>query len=304
MPLTVPETIYLGLVLAGGTYALVRTLGFLGVIRRVRIQAIERRRRFEAVQTKSPLRDPKGVALERGIESVEKQFSVLRRLLVPLIVLMTLLLIAPTLLTQTSATTASVIGAVVAAVLGLALRPMLENAVAGLVISSSQLVRIGDTVHIDEWYGTIEDITATHTTLKVWDWRRYLVPNGRMLQSAFVNDSLFDTFQWAHVEFWVAPDADLALVEEIAVRAPLESSHFSHREEPKFWVIDIQKDAIQCWVAAWADTPSAAWSLKNDVRTTILRELRRHGVRPSLQHHAWSRERSSELSAGDPSKAS
>lgn len=296
MNLSVAEQIYVGLVLAVGGYALVRTLMLLGVTRRLRIRGVQERRRFESVRTGSPVDDPKAVALERGIESIEKHFSVLRRLLIPLIAFLTLLLAAPAFLASTSATTASMTGAVIAVVLGLALRPFLENAVGGLVISSSGLVRIGDTVRLDDWYGTIEDITTTHTTIKVWDWRRYLVPNSRMLQSAFFNYSLFDTYQWAYVEFWVAPDVDLDEVREIAVQSPLRSAHFSKREEPKFWIIRIEKDAICCWVAAWADTPSGAWALTNDIRTELLGELRRRGIPLSLQRHHWS----SESSPGAP----
>jgi small-conductance mechanosensitive channel len=231
-PLNALELTYIAIVVGAGFYCLLRTLLFLRGARHARMRSVERRSRFEAIRTETPLEDPRSVALERGRESIESHFSVLKRLLVPLIVGLTLLLAAVPLLAGTSAATASMIGAVIAVVLGVALRPFLENAVAGLVISSSRLVRIGDTVRIDDWYGTVEDITATHTTVKVWDWRRYLVPNGRMLQKAFFNYSVFDSYQWAYVEFWVAPDADIDLVQEIAVAAPARSRHFSGGRTP------------------------------------------------------------------------
>jgi len=290
MPLSVPEIIYIVIVLGVGCYGLVRTLLFLRMARRARIRSVKRRSRFEAVRTDSPIKHPEEVAMERGLESIETRFSVMRRVLVPLLLGLTLLLAAVPLFAETSAATASMIGAVIAVVCGMALRPFLENAVAGLVISSSQLVRIGDTIRIDDWYGTVEDITGTHTTVKVWDWRRYLVPNGRMLQSTFFNYSLFDTYQWAYVEFWVAPDADLDQVKEIALRAPLDSPYFAKTEDPAFWIIRIEKDAICCWVAAWADTPSGAWALTHDIRTELLRELRRQQIPLSLSRQRWSQE--------------
>jgi small-conductance mechanosensitive channel len=290
VPLSFPELVYVTIVLGAGAYALVRTLVLLGVTRRLRIGNVKKRRRFESLPTGSPIDAPRDVAVERGIESIERHFSVMRRLLVPLIALLALLLAAPAFLADSSATTASMIGTVVAVVVGFAVRPFLENAVAGLVISSSRLVRIGDTVRVDDWYGTIEDITATHTAVKVWDWRRYLVPNSRMLGSAFFNYSLYDTFVWAYAEFWVTPDADLDEVREIALRAPLESPYFSSREDPTFWIIGIHKDAICCWVAAWADTPSGAWALTHDMRTTLLADLRRRGIPLSVQRHRVSSE--------------
>ena len=288
MPISTGELIYVLVVIGAGGYALARTWVFLRSTRAARLSSVEQRRRFEAVRTAGPIDDPKAVAFERGVESIKTHFSVLRRLLLPSLAGATLFLASIPFVAATSAPVASLAGAALAVLIGLAVRPFLENAIAGLVISSSRLVRIGDTVRIDDWYGTVEDITATHTTLKVWDWRRYLVPNSRMLGSAFFNYSLHDTYQWAYVEFWVAPDADLDTVRELALRAPLDSPHFAGHEDPRFWVMRIERDAICCWVAAWADTPSAAWLLTDNIRTHLLRELRQRNIPLSLQRHHWS----------------
>lgn len=285
-----PTVVYIVAVLTIGTYALLRSLALLRATRNARIRGVEERRRFESVRTRTPLEDATSVARDRGIESIETHFTVVRRMVVPLIVGTTILLASVPLLADAPAATASLVGTVVAVVLGLALRPFLENAVSGIVISASRLVRIGDTVKVDGNYGTVEDITATHTTIKLWDWRRYLVPNGRMLQSPFLNYSLFDSFQWAYVEFWVAPDADLERVREIAVEASRRSSFLAGDEPPKFWVIEMDKDAVRCWVAAWANTPADAWSLTHDVRTHLLTELRKNGISLSLQRHRLSPE--------------
>jgi len=290
MSLSIAEAIYVTLVTGVGGYLFVKMWRLIGSSQRQRVGNVRRRRRFDAVETSAPIEDPTSVALRRGVESIEHQFSVVRRFLLPVILLFVGALVAPVFLGRTSATTASIIGAVLAAVLGLALRPLLENAIAGLVIGFSRLVRIGDTVTIDNQFGTIEDITMTHTTVKLWDWRRFLVPNNRMLQIDFVNHSLYDSFHWAHVEFSVAPDADLDLVRRIALRAPLGSPHFANHEEPKFWVTAIEKDAIWGWVVAWADSPSAAWSLKNDIREQLLADFARHGIARSLQRHVWTPE--------------
>lgn len=286
MPISASEIIYVLAVLAIGAYALIRVLRFLHASRSARLKQVERRRRFDVIRTETPLDHPNEVALERGVESIETHFSVLRRLLVPLIVGATLVLAAIPFIAATSASSATVVAAVTAALVGLALRPFLENAFAGLVISSSRLVRIGDTVRLDDCYGTVEDITVTHTTIKAWDWRRYLVPNGRMLESTFFNYSLFDTYQWAYVEFFVAPDADLDEVARIAVEVPTRSKFFSGSEKPKFWVMRIEKDTVCCWVAAWANSASDAWALSHDIRTDLLRELRTRGLPLSLQRLA------------------
>jgi len=277
------EILYVVLIAGLCFYAVARVWIGLQHSCRERVDAVRRRRRFEAVRTSTPVSNPTDLAIERGIDSINSQFTVVRNLVIPAIVVFALLLIAPTFLAGASATTASLVGTVIAAIAGLALRPILDNALAGLVIGLSSLVRIGDTVKMGEWYGTIEDISATHTTIKTWDWRRYLVPNGQMLQSSFLNYSLHDTFLWAHVEFHVAPDTDLDLVREIALAAAEQSPNFADHEAPRFWVMEIGKDTIQCWVAAWANTPSAGWALAHDIRTEILMQFRRHKISLSLQ---------------------
>ena len=34
-----------------------------------------------------------------------------------------------------------------------------------------------------------------------------------------------------------------------------------------------KKDTIKCWLAAWADNPSDAWELRNDLRTSLLKRF-------------------------------
>jgi len=284
--LSTVEYAYIGVVLAIGAVALWRTIVYLGHARNRRIKWLEVRKRFEAVPTKTPVENPKKLARERATESIERHFTVMRRVLVPLVIGITALMASLPILAESSASTASVIGAVVAVIMGLALRPFLENAVAGVVISASRHVRIGDTVRVDGYYGTVEDITATHSTIKVWDWRRYLVPNSKMLQSAFLNHSLFDTHEWANVEFWVSPEADIEHVKAMAISAASESGYMVGEEDPQFWINSLDKDSVCCVIAAWAKNPTDAWALRSAVRERIMTELQHSGIATSLQRHS------------------
>lgn len=277
--------LYVFTVLAVGSFVLWRSFVFLGSIREGRLSRLAMRLRFDPVPTATPLLDPRAVAQERGAKSIERHFSVMKRVLVPLIVCATGLLAAVPVLAGTSASAASLVGGALAVLLGLAARPFLENAIAGLVISASGLVRIGDTVCLDDIYGTVEDITATHTAIKVWDWRRYLLPNSTMLQRPFLNYSLFDTYQWAHVDFWVSPDADLDAVRALAIAAAADCPSSLKLEPPYFWIAQCERDAVLCTVAVWAATATDAWSARSSIREQILRNLKLLGVRTMLRHH-------------------
>lgn len=240
------------------------------------------RRQFEAVPTATPLDNPASVAKQRAAESIEQHSRTTRRLFLPwIVVTMAALLLLP-FLDQVPAVIVSLAATGGAVLLGVAAKPLLENAIGGLVLSSSRLVRIGDTVEIDGHYGTIENITATHTTLKIWDWRRYVVPNNQMLQSKLVNYSLVDKFQWTHVEFYVSYEADLNVVKELVVTTARESAHFANHEPPTFWIMATQEHSLRCWVAAWANSPSEAWLLGADIREGIANGFRTHNIATHL----------------------
>jgi len=70
---------------------------------------------------------------------------------------------------------------------GLAARPLLENLIAGIQLAFTQPIRLGDVLIIEEEYGTVEEITATYVVLKLWDWRRLIVPLSYFFDKPFQN---------------------------------------------------------------------------------------------------------------------
>ncbi len=72
-------------------------------------------------------------------------------------------------------------------VVGLAAQKSISSLLAGLQLSITQPVRIGDTVIVEGEWGTIEEIHLTYVVVKVWDLRRLIVPIGRFLEQPFQN---------------------------------------------------------------------------------------------------------------------
>ena len=61
-------------------------------------------------------------------------------------------------------------------IVGLAARPLLSNLIAGVQIAITQPIRIEDAVIIENEWGWIEDIASTYVVVRLWDWRRMVVP--------------------------------------------------------------------------------------------------------------------------------
>nr|WP_238858132.1 mechanosensitive ion channel domain-containing protein [Faunimonas pinastri] len=72
-------------------------------------------------------------------------------------------------------------------VVGLAAQPVLSNLIAGVQLAITQPIRIEDAVVVEGEWGWIEEITATYVVIRLWDWRRLIVPLSYFIQKPFQN---------------------------------------------------------------------------------------------------------------------
>ncbi len=72
-------------------------------------------------------------------------------------------------------------------VVGLALQPVLKNLFAGIQLAMTQPIRIDDALIVEGEWGQVEEITATYVVIKIWDWRRLIVPLGYFIEQPFQN---------------------------------------------------------------------------------------------------------------------
>ncbi|KPF77846.1 mechanosensitive ion channel protein MscS [Brevundimonas sp. AAP58] len=76
---------------------------------------------------------------------------------------------------------------VVGIVAGLALQPFLKNLVAGIQIATAQPIRIDDAVVVEGEWGQVEEITSTYVVVRLWDWRRLILPLSYFIEQPFQN---------------------------------------------------------------------------------------------------------------------
>jgi small-conductance mechanosensitive channel len=244
-----------------------------------RKKRITKLKNSESAKTETPFDKPILEAKETAVESIEHRFSIIRKVTLFLIVTVWFIAIIFPFLNNIPATFVSILVASSGIILGIASRPIIENMISGIVISFSHPVRIGDTVIIDDNYGNIEDITITHTIVKIWNWRRYIIPNSRMLSKEIINCTINDSYQWTHVEFYVSYDSDVKKVKAISIQTASKSKYFANYEEPRFWVMGMEEKGYRCWIAAWADSPVDAWELGNEIRTELIQRFNSNGIK-------------------------
>ena len=108
---------------------------------------------------------------------------------------------------------------------GLALQPFLTNLVAGLQIATTQPIRIDDAVIVENEWGQVEEITSTYVVVRLWDWRRMILPLTYFMQKPFQNwtretASLIGAAM-IYVDYTAPIDRLRAKLEEIARASPL-----------------------------------------------------------------------------------
>lgn len=155
-------------------------------------------------------------------------------------------------------------------VVGLALRPLLTNLFAGIQIAITQPIRIGDAVIVESEWGWVEEITGTYVVIKLWDWRRMVVPLSYFLEKPFQNwtrqstDLIGAVLLW--VDYTVPVESIRRKLEEIAKASKLWDGQVVNLQ-----VVDSNERAVQLRALVSARTSPQAWDLRCEVREKLIR---------------------------------
>lgn len=157
-------------------------------------------------------------------------------------------------------------------VVGLALRPLLTNLFAGIQIAITQPIRIGDAVIVENEWGWVEEITGTYVVIKLWDWRRMVLPLSYFLERPFQNWTRQSTDLIGTVLLWVDYTVPVAPVrrrlEEIARESKLWDGQVVNLQ-----VVDSNERAVQLRALVSARTSPESWDLRCEVREKLIQFL-------------------------------
>jgi small-conductance mechanosensitive channel len=158
-------------------------------------------------------------------------------------------------------------------IVGLAARPLLSNLIAGVQIAITQPIRIEDAVIIENEWGWVEDIASTYVVIRLWDWRRMVVPLSYFIERPFQNwtrdaASLIGTVL-LHVDY----GADVS-----RIRRKLEKA----AGESKLWdgaivnlqVVDSHPRTIELRALVSARNAPQSWDLRCEIREKLLAFIR------------------------------
>ena len=161
------------------------------------------------------------------------------------------------------------VAGIVAAV---AARPVLANIFAGLQIAITQPMRIDDVVIVEGEWGWIEEITATYVVVRIWDWRRLVLPISYFVDKPFQNwtrnhaELIGSVYLYVDYTLPLAPlrEALDRILEEEAVAALWDG------QVKVIQVVDASERTMSLRVLVSAVDAPTAWDLRCAVRERLI----------------------------------
>jgi small-conductance mechanosensitive channel len=159
-------------------------------------------------------------------------------------------------------------------VVGLAARPVLSNLIAGIQLAITQPIRLNDAVIVEGEWGLIEEITSTYVVIKIWDWRRLIVPLSYFMEKPFQNwtrdsSQLIGTV-YLPADYTVPINEVRAKLQEIA-----HASKLWDKQVVNLQVTNFKESCVELRMLVSARTSAQAWDLRCEVREKMLAFLQR-----------------------------
>jgi small-conductance mechanosensitive channel len=144
-------------------------------------------------------------------------------------------------------------------IVGFAARGTLGNAIAGLTISITQPVRIGDDVELRGERGIVEDIHFTYTVMRLGDGRRLVIPNDALASEVIKNATMGGVTRVARAEVLVpaAGSPEIVRTALLEVARSYEGLDRAAAEPEVYFVRVDERGTLMRLVATCTDTPAA-----------------------------------------------
>ena len=158
-------------------------------------------------------------------------------------------------------------------VAGLAARPLFENLIAGLQLAFTQPLRLGDAVVINNEFGTVEEIGSVYIVVRLWDWRRQIVPLSYIFTNPFVNWTRSSSHILGSVMFFFDYSIDVDDLRAEAERL-VKGSDLWDGQAFNLQVVDSTESALKIRVLASAGDSGKSSNLNAYLREKLIAYVR------------------------------
>lgn len=152
---------------------------------------------------------------------------------------------------------------------GLAARPLLSNLIAGVQIAMTQPIRLEDAVIVENEWGNIEEITSTYVVVRLWDWRRMILPLSYFIEKPFQNWTRDSSALIGTAMIYVDYRAPVGLIRAKLEEIVKASKKWDGRVV-NLQLTDAKQQVIELRCLASAGSAGAAFDLRCEIREKLI----------------------------------
>jgi len=159
-------------------------------------------------------------------------------------------------------------------VLGLALQPVLKNLFAGIQLAITQPIRIDDALLVEGEWGNVEEITSTYVVVKIWDWRRMVLPLSYFIENPFQNWTRESASLIGTVMIYLDYSVPVALIRKKAEEIANASLLWDHKVI-NIAVTDFKTDCMEIRILVSASNSARCFDVRCEMREKLIDYIQR-----------------------------
>jgi potassium efflux system protein len=150
--------------------------------------------------------------------------------------------------------------------------------VSGLIILIERPIRVGDTVTVGAFSGTVSRIRMRSTTITDWGRKEVLVPNKAFLTDTLVNWTLSNPMTRLIINVGVAYGSDPALVHRVLLETSEANSLVLKEPAPVVLFMEFGDHALNFEVRVFVRKLTDRFPLTHELHMAIMRAFQERGT--------------------------
>lgn len=167
--------------------------------------------------------------------------------------------------------------------IGFGLQKTIGNLIAGIILLMDRSIKPGDVIVVGDSFGWVNKIGVRAVSVITRDGKEHLIPNENLMTQEVENWSYTDRNVRVRIPVTVAYDSDLALAQELMLRAAKESPRVLDTPQSNVWLMAFGQNGVEHEILAWISDPeSGVGNVRSDVLNRLWRLFQEHGIRIPL----------------------
>ncbi|WP_293265684.1 mechanosensitive ion channel domain-containing protein [Neptunomonas sp.] len=172
--------------------------------------------------------------------------------------------------------------------LGFGLQEIVANFVSGLIILFEKPIRIGDTITIGGFTGTVTRIQIRATTIADWDRKEVIIPNKNFVTDQLINWSLTDPITRVVINVGVAYGSDTKLAHKLLLDAATKHPQVLKDPEPNAYFTAFGASTLDLELRLFVSTMADRLPVTHEINQAIDASFKKHHIEiafPQLDVH-------------------